>query len=188
MGLIPLGILSSAGGGFGTYELIETQILGTTAASITLSSLDAYAGIYKHLQVRITSRDNRATDGGNNVLVRLNGDTGGNYAWHRLRGNGSSVTSSAGSSATSMNLFASQALNDTASSFGAAVLDLLDPYSTSKNKTLRCLQGIRAATDPAIELRSGFWNNTASITSITFTPETSGSFVTGSRFSIYGIR
>jgi hypothetical protein len=87
-----------------------------------------------------------------------------------------------------MNLFASQALNDTANSFGAAVLDVLDPYSTTKNKTLRCLQGVRAGTGPAIELRSGFWNNTASITSIVFTPETSGSFVSGSRFSLYGIR
>jgi len=180
--------LSSAGGGFGTYELIESQILGTTAASITLSSLDAYAGIYKHLQVRITSRDNRATIGGNNVLVRLNGDTGANYANHRLRGNGSTVTSSAQTSMTSMNLFASHSLSDTASSFGVAVLDVLDCYSTSKNKTLRCLQGVPTATDPAVELRSGFWNNTASITSITFTPETTGSFVTGSRFSIYGIR
>jgi hypothetical protein len=42
----PLGILSAAGAGGGVagdYELISSEILGTTAASVTFSSLGDYA-------------------------------------------------------------------------------------------------------------------------------------------------
>jgi hypothetical protein len=173
----------------GTYELIETKILATTTASVTFTNLGDYSTQYKHLQFRVVSRDNRSTTGGNNVLVRLNGDTGANYAAHRLRGDGSTVAVYSSVSQTSMNLFASVSLNDAASVYGPAVLDVLDAYSASKNKTLRSLQGMAiSASTSAVELRSGFWNNTSSITSVTLTPETTGSFVSGSRFSLYGIR
>jgi hypothetical protein len=185
--LIPFGILSAGGAG-GDYELLETRILATTTASVVFSNLGDYANNYKHLQFRVVSRDNRSTTGGNNVTVRLNGDTGANYAIHRLRGNGSTVVALGLGSTTAMSLFASSALNDTANAFGVAILDIADAYSTTKNKTIRSLQACRVATDPAIELRSGFWNNTSSMTSVTMTPETTGSFVSGSRFSLYGIK
>jgi hypothetical protein len=51
----PLGILSAAGAGGGVagdYELISSEILGTTAASVTFSSLGDYSSTYKHLQIR----------------------------------------------------------------------------------------------------------------------------------------
>jgi hypothetical protein len=168
--------------------LIDTRLLNTTTASVTFNDLGQYAGIYKHLQIVAITRDNRSTTGGNNVRVILNGDSGANYASHRLRGDGSTVTSSSLASATSMNIFASSSANDTANVFAAAAIEILDAYSTTKNKTLRCLQGVPVTTGtPAIEIRSGLWINSSIITSITFTPETTGSFVTGSRFSIYGV-
>jgi hypothetical protein len=39
-----------------------------------------------------------------------------------------------------------------------------------------------------VALISGFWNNTAAVTSASLTPSTGASFVTGSRFSLYGIK
>jgi len=168
--------------------LIDTRILDTTTASVTFNDLGQYAGIYKHLQIVAVARDNRSTTGGNNVRITLSGDTGSNYASHRLRGDGSTVTSSSLTSATSMNIFASSSANDTANAFGVAIIEILDAYSTTKNKTLRCLQGVAVTTgEPATEIRSGLWTNSSAITSITFTPETTGSFVAGSRFSIYGV-
>ena len=180
MGLIPLGILSSAGGGFGTYELIQTQILGSAASSVTLSGLDAYAGVYKHLQIRAVAKtDTTANNGG----LRINGDTGSNYAWHQLVAVPTSVVSAAETSQTSMQLFY---LSTT--EYGSAVIDLVDAYSTTKNKTVRILQGNTASS--RVSLTSGLFMNTASTTSVTLLANRSGSasYQTGSRFSIYGIR
>ena len=73
----------------------------------------------------------------------------------------------------------------TASAFGGGVVDILDPYSTTKNKTIRGLGGL-AATN--IALRSGSWASTDSVTSITCLPFSGGNWVAGSRFSLYGIK
>jgi hypothetical protein len=77
--------------------------------------------------------------------------------------------------------------NQAANAFGGSVIDILDPYSTTKNKTVRSLQGVAGATNNAIELRSGFRNNTESTTSISLTA-ISDNYVVGSRFSLYGIK
>jgi hypothetical protein len=177
--LIPFGILSASAVG-SDYELIETQILGSAAASITFSGLATYASIYRHLQVRAVAKtDTTANNGG----LRLNGDTGSNYAWHQMVAVPTSVVSAAETSQTSMQLFY---LSTT--EYGSAVIDLLDAYSTTKNKTLRILQGNTASS--RVSLTSGLFMSTASTTSITLLANRSGSanYQTGSRFSLYGIK
>ena len=185
--LIPFGVLSAAGAGGSDYELIETNILGSAQAEVVFSSLATYASTYKHLQIRMVARTNRAGDDGENVGVRLNADTGSNYADHVLVGNGSSVQSAAGTSQTRMVLAVVTATTATANAFGVSVIDILDSYSTTKNKTLRALAGLQA-TSSRVYLMSGLWMNTASITSATLLPLSGGSFIAGSRFSLYGIR
>ena len=74
-----------------------------------------------------------------------------------------------------------------ANAFGAGVYDILDPYSTTKNKTTRLFGGRGFVTgDHKIVLASGLWRNTASVTSIDLVAN--DNFVTGSRFSLYGIK
>jgi hypothetical protein len=84
MSLFPLGILSAAGaGGVGaTYELIESQILGSNQSSITFSSLATYASTYKHLQIRAAGKGSGNSFEETNVNLRFNGDTGSNYSAH----------------------------------------------------------------------------------------------------------
>jgi hypothetical protein len=122
------------------------------------------------------------------INIRFNSDSGGSsYASHALDGNGSSVSSSAFTSRSDITLTSTPAASATASVFAAIVVDILDPYSTSKNKTTRILGGV--TTSPQISLRSGVYLNTASITSITISENFSSSnFATGSRFSLYGIK
>jgi hypothetical protein len=183
MALFPLGILSAAGAGVvaGDYELISTEILGSAQSSITFSSLGTYSSIYKHLQIRAVARK---SDTSNEQRITFNGDTGSNYALHYLYGNGTSVQSGGGSSNSFIANYPFAGSNFTADAFGAYVMDILDPYSTTKNTTIRQLS---ALSNVEIQLSSGFWNNTASITSISLTTG-SGNLVAGSRFSIYGIR
>jgi len=177
-----LGFFATAGaGGAGSFDLLETQVLGSAVSSVTFSSLSTYASSYQHLQIRFTAR---STSGAGSTLYTnftLNSDTGANYAWHSLRGNGSNVGSFAG---TSQNYGRSGlATGSTAASnaFAASVLDILDPFETTKNKTTRFLAGAGE-----IYLGSSFWNNTAAISSITVSEGYSSNFVTGSRFSLYG--
>ncbi len=186
----PLGILSAAGAGggaVGDYELIETQILGSSQTGITFSSLATYASTYKHLQIRYTARSSISGTQDGGTGIRLNGDSGSNYSSHNLIGNGSTVSSNAFTSQTYM---FSQTINgntSAADAFGAGVIDLLDCYSTTKNKTLRWLNGFTGSVS-GIRLGSGAWLNTASVTSITIDARDGNSYLTGSRFSLYGIK
>lgn len=182
MTLSALGIFSAAGAGgvvAGAYELIETQVLASAQASVVFSSLGTYSATYKHLQIRATHLSSGA--GAVDLLMRLNADTGSNYNNHALVGNGSAVSSIAGTSTSSMRIgFVA------GGQFGASITDILDAYSTTKNKTSRTLVGAIADVNE-IQLASAAWRNTASITSITLLPS-AGNIATGSRFSLYGIR
>jgi hypothetical protein len=183
--LIPFGILSAAGIG-SDYELIETQILVSAAASVTFSGLATYANTYKHLQVRATLRTTRAATS-EVFIMRFNSDTGTNYSWHLLEANGSTVISAAGTTQDYMRAALGVGANGTANGFGAAVIDILDVFSTTKNKTIRSLSG-QATNTNFVDLFSGSWRNTNAVTSVTLAPLSTTDFATNCRFSLYGIK
>lgn len=183
--LIPYGILSAASSG-SSFELIESQVLGSTAASITFSSLGAYSSVYKHLQLRLIARSN-GPFGDDAIRFRFNSDTGSNYTYHVLSGNGSAVASGAATSQTGTFPVQIAGSSSAANIFGGGVIDILDPYATTKNKTIRGFSGLTGAAN-LILLRSGAWLNTASVTTITLTPIDGSTFNVGSRFSLYGIK
>jgi hypothetical protein len=183
--LIPFGIFSASAVG-SDYELIETQILGSAAASVTFSSLGTYSAIYKHLQIRAVAKTGFTGSWADTMNIRLNSDTAANYSAHNLNGDGSAVSSSSSVSATSMGLTLI-AGNATSTIYGPIVIDIVDAYSTTKNKTIKSLLGTYSAGFQ-VRLVSGSWRNTASITTIGMTSANSSNFLTGSRFSLYGIK
>jgi len=178
----PLGILSAAGAGgvAGTYELIETYILGSNQSEVSFSSLATYASTYKHLQIRMVALGTTSVD---NQIIRLNGDTGNNYNSHFLFGDGSSVGSGVYTPKDKIYIGNSSI---TANQFTAVVVDILDAFSSTKNTTVRALYG-NVGTPNVVQLLSGAWFNTASLTSISVA-RLSNNYTTGSRFSLYGIR
>jgi hypothetical protein len=188
MGLIPFGILSSAGSSqvVGAYDLLDTNILTSAVSSVTFSNLANYSTSYKHLQIRFTARYTQTTDGGGGFFIRFNGDSGSNYRWHRFyaSGSGSPISDSSTSTRLDIARVAGQGGGNTLN-FGAGVCDILDPYNTSKNTVTRTLSGTNP--DNFVFLQSGLWLNTASLTSVEFLPS-SLNLATGSRFSLYGIR
>jgi hypothetical protein len=174
---------------YGAYDLLETEILTGTQASVTFSSLNStYGADYQHLQLRIVTRDNRAISGLNNIRMQVNSDSGSNYADHGLYGNGSSVLSYANTSESQFNALSVNPSNsDTADAFGVGVVDFLDCFETSKYLTMRSLNGATVAAGSTIRLSSCVWMNTNALDTILIYPS-SASFVTGSRFSLYGLR
>jgi hypothetical protein len=187
--MIPLGILGNrrGGGAAGSYELISTTLLSTSTASVSFSSI---VGTYKHLQLRVTGRSTTTSGGFYSTIIKtiVNSDTGSNYAWHYLSGSGTSVQSGGSTSQSSLLYTGSIPTSEvTADIFGAAIIDILDYASTSKNKTFRTLSGHHSSNAKPIQFSSGLWMNTSAITNLTLSSNL-GNFAAGSRFSLYGIK
>lgn len=181
--LIPLGILAASGASAGSFDLLETQVLGSAQASVTFSSLSTYASTYQHLQIRMIGRTTRAVTEDGATRILLNGDgTLGNYRAHFLVGTGSNVVSY--DSGNNPELGSFPGANAGANQFAPMVIDLLDPFETTKNKTMRMIAGLSGSFN-SVRLHSAVRFNTAATTQIDISA-TAGNWAIGSRFSLYG--
>jgi hypothetical protein len=193
---IPLGIwaASGAGGGAaaGAYELIATSFGNGSSANITFSSVPQ---TYKHLQLRISSRNTYAASG-DWLRMRFNAVSTSSYYGHNLWGTGSgAVSSNGGAARTNMEDIARVAGNSTISgTYAATIIDILDYAVTTKNKTVKVLGGFYdiAPGNGYVNLSSAFLISTSAVTQIDLFSLYSGSalgyFDTNSRFSLYGIK
>ena len=188
MSLIPFGFWAASGGGAaGAFDLLETTTLTTSASSVTFSGLGAYSD-YKHLQLRFVMQ-NDLNGSARDFHFNLNGDTGSNYSSHSLQGNGTSVSSTSSTTATKiMGIFTPDANAGNANAFGVGIMDILDFSNSSKNTTIRMLQGSPVSDYPRIGLVSGLYINTAAITSFLIRNDGNQPIITGSRFSLYGVK
>lgn len=170
-----------------SFESIATVSVGAGGSStITFSSI---SGTYKHLQLRFSAETTTGGNGGDDVLVRFNGDSSTNYARHRMLGSGTSLTSSNNTSQTGIALTAAAARSQGGSGLfnASCVLDILDYSNTSKNKVTRSIQGADYNGSGEISFIGGLWINTTAITSIVLTPE-QNLFAEHSHFALYGIK
>ena len=164
------------GGGVATdYESIQTVTVGGGgSSSIDFTSIPS---TYSHLQIRMISRNTGAFAGTLDNWLRFNSDSGSNYSFHILQGDGAAAAAGSGTTQTRVRMpNQSPGASSTANTFGAAVIDILDYTSTNKNKTVRVLYGANdntTNTEYRAFLLSGLWYATpAAITSITIMPET----------------
>ena len=186
---ITLGILAQARQApvaAGSYDLIETISLSSAASSVTFSSLATYASTYKHLQVRMVVRNSGSTSNMPGTFMQFNSVTSNSYAWHWLFGNGSSVSSQAVTTTDKMIAGRHTGGGLATDAFGASVVDILDPFVTTKNTTIRSLSGLATSLNH-IHLASGVFLSTDAISSIKLLPE-GLDFAANSRFSIYGLK
>jgi hypothetical protein len=179
-----LGIMASQISGHlwapeGAYDSLATVTLSANTSSITFAGIPAG---YKHLQLRATWANSTGAD----TWMRINGDTGSNYAAHYLNGNGSAAAGGAITGAGALGAYLGYSGSTTA--FTGAVMDILDYTSTAKNKTTRSLTGYDANGSGQIYLFSSLYFATpAAVTSLTITPA-SGNLTTNSSFALYGIK
>lgn len=174
-----IAALHPAAAALNSYESIMTTTVGAGGTStITFSSIPS---TYKHLQIRYINTTSTVNQ---NLYITFNSDTGSNYSWHRLFGDGSSAIADAGSTTTYMQIGRS---GGNSTSFAGGVMDVLDYSTTSKYKTARSLYGTDQNGSGLIFLASGLWQNTAAVSTITFTPA-SGNFAQYSSFALYGIK
>jgi hypothetical protein len=156
----------------------------TSAGSITFSSIPQ---TFTHLQLRLSNGFASAAT----VFfigVQVNGDTGANYAYHRLWGNGSGAASNGGSSNDFgfMIYGGANVVVSTATNPSIGIMDILDYTNTNKNKTSRSIYGQDANGSGETGLASGLWLSTAAITSLRVYGY-GNNLATGTRVDLYGI-
>ena len=176
-----LGIMASSISGSkavtNSYSSIQTVTVGSGGASdVTFSSIPS---TYTHLQIRGIAFQSSGPGG---IGIQVSGDTGNNYTWHYVQGDGSSATAS--SATSNSNTYTGDV--GTSTGPGAMILDILDYASTNKYKTFRSLAGYDANGSGKIALKSGVWMNTSTqINSIKIIGVT---FAQYSTFALYGIK
>jgi hypothetical protein len=160
------------------FDSIATVTPYTTTTTVVFSSIPS---TYRHLQLRATAASAAAA----NMVIRLNGDTGTNYSWHFLEGNG--ATTSAGGSVSNGYMLGPVTTN-TASAYTGIIIDILDYKDTNKNTTVRTLSGVDLnGSSTWLNMFSGAWFNTAAVNSISIT--VSGTtFAANSHWALYGIK
>jgi hypothetical protein len=168
----------------GDYESIQTFTVGSGGqSSIDFTSIP---NTYKHLQIRGIVRYSGAA-GNNPMYMTFNSDSGSNYSWHGLFGDGASASAAAGSNRSRIDIDRIAGANAASNIFGTFVIDILDYANTSKFKTTRNLGGLDQNGSGFIFFESGSWRNTNAISTISFVPP-SDLFVQYSSFALYGIK
>jgi len=165
-----------------TYTLISSNILSSSAASVTFSSIPA---TYTDLVLKVSARSN----GSSYTLVgKFNGTTA-NYSATFLQSNGSTVSSSAGSAQAAAYLYGGVNLSTTTANTFASAEIYIPSYLSSANKpysTFAANETNASAAD--MFAHANLWSNTSAITSIEFSLTGGNNFVSGSSFYLYGIK
>jgi hypothetical protein len=158
-----------------TYEKIATQTLGSAAASVTFSSI---TGTYTDLIVVLNFG---AATAGQDLGVRFNGDTSSNYSDTRIYGNGTSAITARSTNNTKIDV------DNGGVSTTLTALDTIQIMNYSNTTTYKTTLIRVADAGKSTEAVVGLWRNTAAITSLDFFM-TSGNILSGSTFTLYGIK
>jgi hypothetical protein len=160
-----------------TYFPLANITLGTTTSAVSFSSIPAS---FRDLILVMNHKVNTPA-GTNNWTMTFNSDTGSNYSYVRMYGNGANSFSNSGSGLTSIANFL-----DPTASFTNNVFQIMDYSATDKHKTILARENL---TTEQVIAKSHRWASTAAITSITLTGPDSGTdlFSVGSTFALYAI-
>ena len=169
-----------------TYTLISSNVLSSSAASVTFSAIPS---TYTDLVVRISARSTRVANS-NNLDLRINADSSALYSYTYLYGSGSSAASSRSSADTSLFISTMNAANSTANTFTSAEI-YIPSYTASQNKAIGSFGAFEnnSATVNEIDANAHLYRSTTAITSLTlYSGLGSFNFESGSSFYLYGIK
>jgi len=161
-----------------TYTPIASITLGADAASVTFNSIPQ---TYTDL-VLITNPKQSATSG-NNIKFRINSDTGTNYSYTYIMGDGTSASTSRLSNVARGELSLRGGNLSSANFNNNSITHFMNYSNTTTFKTV-----LGRSNDAGIstELGVNLYRSTAAITSIQVFIE-ANAFSSGSTFNLYGI-
>lgn len=165
-----------------TYTPLARTTLTTSSTTVTFSSIpQTYTDLVLVMQ---PSSD----VGDENVGIRFNGDTGGNYSYTRIGANNTAGSISS-NRLTNFSRINTTEATGTSTNLGNLVIlsNIMNYANTATYKTALNRSGQQGGTYNGVELFAGLWRNTAAITSITVMQGSTRTFLAGSTFTLYGI-
>ena len=166
-----------------TYQRIASTRLGTSASTVTFSSIST---AYTDLEILISARSTSASEFAG-VNMKFNGDTANNYAYVALRASTSATPVYDGTNAAgTAGIMWIPGANVSSGGFGHARVYIVDYKDTTTNKSGSYVDHVASSTgNPYLHSTGAFyWSGTAAINSIEFSGTT---FAADSLFQIYGI-
>ena len=170
-----------------TYTLISSNVLSSSAASVTFSAIPA---TYTDLVLKASIRASAASVYPDGLQMTFNGSSAANYSQTFVYAETTTPSSLRYSNQTLMNII--QAVNGgTSTSNTFSNVELYIPnYAGSTNKPLSTsfVTEANATTNLywTVGAQAGLWSNTSAITSIAL--NCGSNFVSGSSFYLYGIK
>ena len=171
-----------------TFVKIQTVTVGSGGAST--ASFTSIPATYTDLKVLVSTRQNNT-----GMRVRFNSDTGTNYSWRRLEGNGTVAASNSNTTYGSpYNTFIYWSMQnqtiDTANTFSNGEMYIPNYAGSTQKSLLADSVAENNATTAYMAMQAGLWTGTAAITTITLSPDTGTSplFQQYSTFTLYGIK
>lgn len=156
-----------------TYTPIATTTLGSAAASYTFSSIPS-----TYTDLILITQHTCATGTNNQLIIRPNSDTSAIYSRTYLTGDGSSAASGAQTGETG--IYVSYATTNTDITIST------NHFQNYSNTTIYKTVLSRSNNSYNTRAQASLWRSTAAISSILLLPN-SGTFATGSTFTLYGI-
>jgi hypothetical protein len=163
-----------------TYTPIATTTLGSATSNITFTSI---SGSYTDLIIAGGLRLDNDSSGAQNAIIRFNGDSGSNYSYNYLLGDGSSAGSGRGLNETS--LLISTVGNDNTNRYSSEIWQINNYSNTTTYKSALLKHMVNFGNQ--VQTSVGLWNSTSAITSISITPGGSKNWAAGSILTLYGI-
>ena len=173
----------------GGWRFISETVLTGTAASVTFSSIP---GTYRTLVLMVQSKSDRAATS-DSVQCQINGDTGNNYdaIYNYERGDDSRASGAALAGANIWIGYCEAATGGMADNWSPLVCQFPGYALTDRDKWLQSRSAVFGDASTAADLfmtwHAGRWQNTAAITSLLIKLNTGPNFISGSRFTLYGI-
>jgi hypothetical protein len=167
------------------YTLIASNVLSAATSSVTFSSIPQ---TYTDLIVKHSARTSGASD--ISTYLQFNGDTGSNYAYRTGYSDYAAGTPYGVANASGLtSAFAGMHSWDTqtANTFGASEIQICNYTSSASKQYLAwgVAETNGSATYQSLNLNT--WSGTSAINSVRiFATPSSGNFVVGSTFYIYG--
>lgn len=160
-----------------TYTPIATYTVPSAQTSYTFNSFSGYTDL-------VLVASGTVSLDGRDPSLRFNGDTGNNYSYTNLSGNGSSALSSRVSNNSYIQMTTNASWSSTVPCNTIAHIQNYANSTTYKTTLNRSNAAGYAGTDATV----GLWRSTAAITSLTIFLPSGHNFNTGSTFTLYGIQ
>lgn len=168
-----------------TYSLISSNVLSSTAASVTFSSIPA---TYTDLVLRMSAR---STTAANNMVLglRINGLSTTIYSDTYLQGTGTVASSGNAATQTELNGNTFQGSLTTTNTF-TSIEFYIPNYTVAQNKPISGISsGENNAAAALTKATANLIQSTATISSILLFEQSAGAlFAIGSSFYLYGIK